>query len=588
MRIIQNNPYRTVGLLVGATAKEKERQIRRLKQFIEAEQEPEEDFSFPTLGHIHRTFDSVNEASSKLNLDSDKMNAALFWFYNGNPITDEPAFDAIKGTDLDLVLSIWTKLTSNGEVSQRNASAYSNLGTLYLSGILEGTNTKEALLEQGISLKLKFLESDFIKDFKALATDETFKTTKKELQLLLLNQILAEIEKSGRITSNNLLDILTKQEFSAKEDFLKGFVQKPIEQIEKKIEESKTKRKENKANSIKAANSLLAEIKDLINQLKYILGTTNIKYSSIADKLAMEFFACGRDYFMHFKDTDTDPSDYSMKLFKNAKSYAIGNIAKQQIDENIKDLQEWIEDKPERDKQKLIGDDLQFITSKLERFQNLSDTVANAKDLVDSCKPRLLNIKSELGFNDDFYLKISCAVVGNAQGMLVTAVNEAQENFSTFRNISNLKSVINDAYNVTLSISTMDMLPNLRAQFIKNKEVITTIKNQIFDATASTAEKFGRSAGELTKIVRSGSNSRGRSGSSGCYIATMAYGDYDHPQVIILRQYRDEVLDKSAFGKWFIKTYYHYSPKLVERLKNKKAINAIIRKSLNRFIKLIK
>lgn len=74
----------------------------------------------------------------------------------------------------------------------------------------------------------------------------------------------------------------------------------------------------------------------------------------------------------------------------------------------------------------------------------------------------------------------------------------------------------------------------------------------------------------------------------GCYIATMAYGDYDHPQVMILRQFRDEVLDKSAFGKWFIKTYYHYSPKLVERLKNQRTVNSIIRKILNQIIKLIK
>ncbi|MBK6820496.1 MAG: hypothetical protein IPG85_13305 [Bacteroidetes bacterium] len=66
-----------------------------------------------------------------------------------------------------------------------------------------------------------------------------------------------------------------------------------------------------------------------------------------------------------------------------------------------------------------------------------------------------------------------------------------------------------------------------------------------------------------------GSSSGGSSGSSGCYIATMAYGDYDHPQVMILRQFRDEVLNKSVCGKWFIKTYYHYSPKLVARLKTK-------------------
>jgi len=79
-----------------------------------------------------------------------------------------------------------------------------------------------------------------------------------------------------------------------------------------------------------------------------------------------------------------------------------------------------------------------------------------------------------------------------------------------------------------------------------------------------------------------------KTNSSGCYIATMAFGDYDHPQVMILRQFRDDVLDKSVLGKWFIKAYYHYSPRLVEKLKNKNFVNSIIRKILNQFIKLIK
>jgi hypothetical protein len=602
MHIIQNNPYRTVGLLVGATAREQERQVKRLKQFIEAEQDPQDDFSFPTLGNLHRSLDKVNEAASKLNLDSDKMSSALFWFYKGNPITDEPAFDAIKEADLDQVISIWTKLTSNGEVSQRNASAYSNLGTLYLSGILEGTNTNEALLEQGISLKLKFLESSFYTELQHLATDEkVYKPTKKDIQIQFLKSIQTEIEKSGGITSNKFLDILTKQEFSAKEDFLKGFVQKPIEQIEKKIEEAKAKRKANKANAVNVGKALYEQTSVNLKQLKSILGTSNLRFSSISDKVSDEILQCGIDYFSHYKDSSTDPGSASMDLFRKAKTLAVGNIAKQRCQENTENLQEWIDDKPERDKQKLIGDDLQFITSKLERFQNLSDTVANAKDLVDSCKPRLLNIKNALGQFDDFYLKISSAIVSNAQGMLVTAVNEAQEGFKKYQefggvdlsmlrhslddstkrllgnlnivSLDELSRIVNSAYDVTTSMQSMDMVSNLKQSFQKNREALGSIRSQINSATSRTTSR---------------STTSSSSGSSGCYIATMAYGDYDHPQVMILRQFRDEVLDKSALGKWFIKNYYHYSPKLVERLKNKRTLNSIIRKALNQFIKLIK
>jgi hypothetical protein len=552
--------------------------MTRLQRFLEADQEPEDDFSFPTLGYIHRTLESVNEASSKLNLDSDKMSSALFWFYKGNPITDEPAFDAIKEADLDQVISIWTKLTSNGEVSQRNASAFSNLGTLYLSGILEGTNTNEALLEQGISLKLKFLESDFIKDFKALATDETFKTTKKELQLLFLNQVQSEVEKNGTVTSNKFLDILTKQEFSAKEDFLKGFVQKPIEQIEKKVEEAKTKRKVNKANAANIGKALFEQTSENLKQLKSILGTSNLKFSSISDKVSDEILQCGIDYFSHYKDSSTDPGSASMDLFRKAKTLAVGNIAKQRCSENTENLQEWIDDKPERDKQARILADFEKLKNLIDEYEGRSETVANGKQLLASARPYLNNVKSVLGSTDELYLGLSSRIASDAQGMCVSEINKLQERFAnTYDNATKvaaillLKERVNEAWDVTTTIGSMDLRQDFRTRYSQNRTSLSNLKTQL----AAVNTGGGRSSG-------------GSSGSSGCYIATMAYGDYDHPQVMILRQFRDEVLDKSALGKWFIKTYYHYSPKLVERLKNKRTLNSIIRKALNQFIKLIK
>lgn len=72
--------------------------------------------------------------------------------------------------------------------------------------------------------------------------------------------------------------------------------------------------------------------------------------------------------------------------------------------------------------------------------------------------------------------------------------------------------------------------------------------------------------------------------SEGCYIATMVYGDYDHPKVMILRRYRDEILKKSFLGRLFIRVYYFVSPKLVSILKNCKRINSIIRKQLDRIV----
>ena len=79
------------------------------------------------------------------------------------------------------------------------------------------------------------------------------------------------------------------------------------------------------------------------------------------------------------------------------------------------------------------------------------------------------------------------------------------------------------------------------------------------------------------------------SGSSdGCYIATMVYGDYNHPQVMVLRGFRDDVLNQNPFGRAFVRFYYRYSPTWVEHLKDKKYINNIIRNILDKFIKIYK
>lgn len=74
----------------------------------------------------------------------------------------------------------------------------------------------------------------------------------------------------------------------------------------------------------------------------------------------------------------------------------------------------------------------------------------------------------------------------------------------------------------------------------------------------------------------------------GCYVATMVYGDYDHPNVIELRKLRDNTLRKSVLGIWFVKFYYTHSPVFVQKFKNKKLINLFIKKALDRLIIIIR
>ena len=117
----------------------------------------------------------------------------------------------------------------------------------------------------------------------------------------------------------------------------------------------------------------------------------------------------------------------------------------------------------------------------------------------------------------------------------------------------------------------MDLQKGFRDNFNQNKNALVNLASQL-----------------LPQDQRSSTPSRSTGKKGPCYIATMAYGDYDHPQVMVLRDFRDQWLNKYILGKWFIRAYYRYSPKLVEALEDKKNVNNFIRIILNQFIKLIK
>ncbi|WP_291100684.1 MULTISPECIES: CFI-box-CTERM domain-containing protein [unclassified Flavobacterium] len=73
-----------------------------------------------------------------------------------------------------------------------------------------------------------------------------------------------------------------------------------------------------------------------------------------------------------------------------------------------------------------------------------------------------------------------------------------------------------------------------------------------------------------------------------CYVATMVYGDYNHPNVIQLRNYRDNKLNKYELGRAFISYYYKYSPYWVKRMKNCSLINKLLKISIDLIVSKIK
>jgi|GEM_PF-2645072 hypothetical protein len=70
---------------------------------------------------------------------------------------------------------------------------------------------------------------------------------------------------------------------------------------------------------------------------------------------------------------------------------------------------------------------------------------------------------------------------------------------------------------------------------------------------------------------------------SGCFVATVVYGDYNSDEVIKLRLFRDEILRNSILGKGFISIYYFVGP-LLAKLVNYFKLNKPVKKILDYLI----
>ena len=85
-----------------------------------------------------------------------------------------------------------------------------------------------------------------------------------------------------------------------------------------------------------------------------------------------------------------------------------------------------------------------------------------------------------------------------------------------------------------------------------------------------------------------GGGGGGSDSDSGCYIATMVYGSYDAPKVMVLRAFRDQFLAKYSWGNKFIAWYYANSPAFVERHKSNRVLGTVIRTILDGVVWLLK
>ncbi len=91
-----------------------------------------------------------------------------------------------------------------------------------------------------------------------------------------------------------------------------------------------------------------------------------------------------------------------------------------------------------------------------------------------------------------------------------------------------------------------------------------TIEKTLSSLPIDRIHHFDHDRNETIKENSTINNEKQSEKKGGCYIATCVYGSYNSPEVLVLRNYRDNKLSKTIKGRIFIKIYYKISPFLVK------------------------
>lgn len=74
----------------------------------------------------------------------------------------------------------------------------------------------------------------------------------------------------------------------------------------------------------------------------------------------------------------------------------------------------------------------------------------------------------------------------------------------------------------------------------------------------------------------------------GCFIATAVYGTYTHPDLTVLRGFRDNSLSKTPVGKAFIAAYYKYGPTIANVVKDSYLMRCVFSVPVKGMVYLVK
>ena len=482
MNILQNNPYRLLGVYSNSPTKERLANHNRMKAFLKVGKPVSFPLDLPSyLGLINRTDATVADAEAKLTLPKDQILYAQFWFVKMTPL-DDVAFKHLVNGDIHGAIEIWRKkecpsslqnlflcflingylflalyyaekLYTNIEYAREFVGYVVNDYSLestdflienLLDNICDDFGAKELLIvnkadrswplvsfarEHGKMKVAPFVNRETGDKFKSCA----FIDDKENITLVAFWSKLGELTPKEIANNKEYLDVIQLSSGTYKlvyretvhgnwrKYIIDKCASKYIADIQNCIELARKSKGKQPKERLLAGEQLRKHTTDSLTELSSMLTHTDLQYQMIADKLGLEILQCGIDYYNDSEDPDA--AIKAMSLQKYALSIVVGQAAKDRCKENVDILQKIIDNLPPFE----VFTEDKAIKEELRKYCQLPDKICHAVTLLKNTRPYLLSIKQKMGADNAYYLKITTQVIGNALHNIIEEVNEAQK-----------------------------------------------------------------------------------------------------------------------------------------------------------------
>lgn len=439
MKLIEHNPFRMLGIPVNASAKDLAANKGKMKLL-----EVGKDVTFPLdlpdlLTPINRTKESVATAERDINLPQDKIKHALFWFAHPSDPLGKLAYDHLLQGNIDTAITNF----------KRSASWESRLCLSTLCLIKGDTSGALSAIWSVIDLHCE----EFVDNVAGQTYSYDVNTIRSEY-LSALGSMVDILEVYPELTLSdipeNILEELRNVASAGLADVL-----------EKEIAKAKSVDSKDAPAQLEAGKTLSNNTHRQRRKLEQLLGTNNLRYSRLADKLANQILQSSINYFNNIEGENREIIDNALKLGEYALKIAVGKVAKDHIQHNVDILRKKKSNLPPKEVEE---HDVAIKAKIFELIALKGETIDNAIQLMKACAPHIVAIKEHPELRQ-YYLNISTQIVNAALSSVIEEHNKVSEQISNKIQssytresaISTLKNMLKKAWNATLMMDRFDM-----------------------------------------------------------------------------------------------------------------------------------